>query len=109
MITSSINEFSNPAYNGVSALDEETKRIEDDNTFGQGTVNGDYTDTNLSLGSNSVETNVVGLNGSNIENREGEGENKMDMEVDMSNNNTSSAMEGIEAEKDQTGMELDQV
>ncbi|KAF8942267.1 hypothetical protein BGZ47_006667 [Haplosporangium gracile] len=40
MITSSINEFSNPAYNGPSALDEK-----DDETLqrvGDRTVNGDY-------------------------------------------------------------------
>ena len=41
MITSSINEFSNPAYNGPSALDED-KGVEDQKT---GTVNGDYSET----------------------------------------------------------------
>ncbi|KAG9323418.1 hypothetical protein KVV02_002578 [Mortierella alpina] len=39
MITSSIYEFSNPAYNGPSALDEDP--AEEDKTFGGG-INGDY-------------------------------------------------------------------
>ncbi|KAF9139496.1 hypothetical protein BGX30_007875 [Mortierella sp. GBA39] len=40
MITSSISEFSNPAYNGPSALDE--KDDEAHQRGGEGTVNGDY-------------------------------------------------------------------
>ncbi|KAH7045383.1 hypothetical protein BKA57DRAFT_494249 [Linnemannia elongata] len=40
MITSSINEFSNPAYNGPSALDE--KDIETHQHGGDRNVNGDY-------------------------------------------------------------------
>ncbi|KAF9955119.1 protein phosphatase 4, regulatory subunit 2 [Mortierella alpina] len=39
MITSSIYEFSNPAYNGPSALDEDT--ADEDKTFAEG-INGDY-------------------------------------------------------------------
>ncbi|KAF9924693.1 Serine/threonine-protein phosphatase 4 regulatory subunit 2 [Linnemannia zychae] len=51
MITSSINEFSNPAYNGISALDEK-----DDESHGA-TVNGDYSQSknlNFSLISANV-------------------------------------------------------
>ncbi|KAI1305562.1 protein phosphatase 4, regulatory subunit 2 [Mortierella claussenii] len=41
MITSSINEFSNPAYNGPSALDEDNDNISTEPT----TANGDYSST----------------------------------------------------------------
>ncbi|KAF9897329.1 protein phosphatase 4, regulatory subunit 2 [Lobosporangium transversale] len=47
MITSSINEFSNPAYNGPSALDEDTEKA-----AGATIANGDYskaTDLNFAL------------------------------------------------------------
>ncbi|KAG0351349.1 protein phosphatase 4, regulatory subunit 2 [Gamsiella multidivaricata] len=61
MITSSINEFSNPAYNGPSALDEADSATEGERTAtATATANGDYArakDLDFDLITRAVDTN----------------------------------------------------
>ncbi|KAF9576945.1 protein phosphatase 4, regulatory subunit 2 [Mortierella alpina] len=77
MITSSIYEFSNPAYNGPSALDEDTAG--EDKSFADG-INGDYArsaDLDFSLIATSAvpplseASDLGGLDGAQTDNVEG--------------------------------------
>lgn len=83
MITSSINEFSNPAYNGPSALDEK-----DDDPHQSGndrTVNGDYTQSrNLDF---SLITKRPSSDGSDDEDEDEEFEAGVQAARDSSINN----------------------
>lgn len=133
MITSSIYEFSNPAYNGPSALDEDI--TEEDKTDG---INGDYArsaDLDFSLIATSavpplsetsdldglssaqtdnVEGTVVGADEANQsvsdaadENAVGnaaEKESSGDMEVDSENTSTNATtMDGVETAPEADG------
>ncbi|KAG9067445.1 hypothetical protein KI688_012228 [Linnemannia hyalina] len=67
MITSSISEFSNPAYNGPSALDE--KDDEAHQRGGEGTVNGDYSQSK-NLDFSLISTKRPSSDGSDDEDEE---------------------------------------
>ncbi|KAF9438774.1 hypothetical protein BGZ76_004850 [Entomortierella beljakovae] len=65
MITSSVSEFSNPAYNGVSALDEDNNNAQ---SSAKTTANGDYSrSTNLNFMSIAEEATSEGSNDQEVQ------------------------------------------
>ncbi|KAG0306469.1 hypothetical protein BGZ98_002349, partial [Dissophora globulifera] len=138
MITSSINEFSNPAYNGPSALDED--RSAENDRSSTGVNGGDYSGTRSGLDFGLItvassdknhqqqQQQLENLADTKDDENEGKGMDVekatgggSDMDVDTAAVESTSTMDGLESEgaedeagdilvgtEGEGGMELDQ-